>query len=323
MPHAIRFDKTGGPDVLQWVEHDAPPPQAGEVRVRHTAISVNFIDIVQRKGQYPLPLPSGLGLSAAGIVEAIGDGVTDFKAGDRLAYTSGPLGAYAEIHTVKAAQAVKIPHDIDDRTVAAVMLRGLTAWYLLHKTYVVQQGDTIVVHAAAGGVGQILCRWGRSLGAQVVGLVGSADKTETAKQAGADHVLISTEPFADKVKALTGGQGAPVVYDSVGKDTFDQSLASLRPRGVLALFGNASGPVPPLDLGRLAAGGSLFVTRPSLTNYVSSKADLQEGADALWRAVRDGIALPQIGQEYALADAAKAHAALEGRQTTGALILIP
>jgi NADPH2:quinone reductase len=323
MPHAIRFDKTGGPDVLQWVEVEPAQPSAGEVRVKHTAISVNFIDINHRKGQYPLKLPSGLGLAGVGTVDALGDGVTDFKKGDRIGYTSGPIGAYADFNIVKASQAVKILDDIDDKTAAALMMRGLTAWYLLHKTYEVKKGDVIVVHAAAGGVGQILCRWGKKIGATVIALVGSDDKMKTAKEAGADHVLISREPFADKIKELTGGKGAQIVYDSVGKETFEQSLKSLRPRGMLALFGTASGMVPPFDLKALAEGGSLYLTRPSLTHYVSTKEDLQEGADALWQAVRDGIALPQITNEFALKDAAKAHETLESRKTTGAMVLLP
>jgi NADPH2:quinone reductase len=323
MTHAIRFYETGAPDVLKWEEIDVPKPQTGEVTIRQTAVGVNFIDTNQRKGAYPVKLPSGLGLVAAGVIEDIGAEAGAFKKGDRVAYATGPLGAYAEVRNFPVQHLVKLPDDIDDKTAAALMMRGLTAWYLLFRTYKVQKGDTIVVHAAAGGVGQNMARWAKHVGATVIGLVGSKDKVDIAKQAGCDHVLISRDPFADKVRDLTGGRGAAAVYDSVGKDTFMQSLDSLKPLGTLAAFGTASGPIPQIDPKILADKGSLFLTRPSLKDYVAERSELETGAKAMFEAIRQGILKPDIQKEFKLEDAANAHEALEGRKLTGTIVLLP
>ena len=262
---AVRIDRAGGPEVLELVDRETPTPGPGQVLVRHAAIGLNFIDVYQRTGLYPLSYPTGLGLEAAGIVEAVGDGVSRFSVGDRIAYANGPPGAYAEAHVVPEDRAVHVPPEIPLETAAAVMLKGMTAEYLVRRTFHVKRGDTILLHAAAGGVGQILCQWAKSIGATVIGTVGSEAKAEMARSLGCDHVILyDREDVADRVKVITAGRGVVVAYDSVGKSTFEASLASLSRRGTLVLFGNASGPVPPFDPLRLSRGGSLYVTRPTL-----------------------------------------------------------
>jgi NADPH2:quinone reductase len=324
MTAAIRIAQTGGPDVLRLEQVELAPPQAGEMRIRHRAIGVNFIDIYHRTGLYKLPLPSGLGLEAAGEVEAVGPGVTRFKAGDRVVYASGPIGAYAEASNVPAERAVAIPAGVSYEIAAAVLLKGLTAHYLLRRTYPVKAGQTILFHAAAGGVGVIAVQWAKRLGAHVIGTVGSEAKVAIAKNLGCDHVIVpSRENVANRVRELTGGKGVPVAYDSIGRDTFHATLDSLAPLGVFVSFGNASGPVPPFDGGLLAQKGSLFFTRPTLAHYVTSAAELDVGAGELFDLVRHGEIRIQPPRAFPLAQAADAHRALESRQTTGSLVLVP
>jgi len=324
MPHAIRIHQTGGPEVLRWEEVDLPAPAAGEATVRHAAVGLNFIDTYHRTGLYPLPLPAGLGLEGAGIVEAVGAGVTEVKVGDRVAYAGGPVGAYAEVRNIPAHRLLVLPDSIAFDTAAAMMLQGLTAAYLLRRTYRVQAGDAVLIHAAAGGVGLIACQWAKALGATVIGTVGSAAKGELARAHGCDHVInYSTENFTARVREITGGEGVPVVYDGVGKDTFMGSLDSLRPMGMLVTYGNASGPVPPLDLLLLSQKGSLFVTRPTLMNYTAKRADLEALGAELFDMVGSGRVRIEVNQRYALKDAALAHADLEARKTTGSTILLP
>ncbi len=324
MPHAIRFHRTGGPEVLQWETVDVPPPAAGEVRVRHHAVGLNYIDTYHRSGLYPVSLPSGIGLEGAGVVEAVGEGVSELAPGDRVAYAGGPLGAYAEVRNMPADRLVRLPDGIDSERGAAMMLQGLTAQYLLRRTYRVQPGDTILIHAAAGGVGLIVCQWAKALGATVIGTVGSDAKAELARAHGCDHPIIYTrESFAARVKEITGGEGVPVVYDSIGKDTFMDSLACLRPLGTMVLFGAASGPVPPFDIGLLAKMGSLFLTRPTLFTYAAKRADLLAMADELFEVVGSGKVRIEVNQRYALAQAEHAHRDLEARRTTGSTILLP
>lgn len=324
MTHAIRFEQVGGPDVLRWQEVKLPAPGAGEARVRHHAVGLNYIDTYHRSGLYPVPLPSGIGLEAAGVVVDVGDGVTDLAPGDRVAYAGGPLGAYAEERNMPADRLVKLPDAISFDQGAAMMLQGMTAQYLLRRTYRVQAGDTILIHAAAGGVGLIVCQWAKALGATVIGTVGSDEKAALAKAHGCDHPIIYTrENFAERVKELTGGEGVAVVYDSIGKDTFMDSLSCLRPLGMMVLFGAASGPVPPFDLGLLAKMGSLFVTRPTLFTYAAKRPDLLAMASELFDVVSAGTVRIEINQRYALRDAAQAHRDLEGRRTTGSTILVP
>jgi NADPH2:quinone reductase len=324
MTAAIRIAQTGGPDVLRLEQVELAPPQAGEMRIRHRAIGVNFIDIYHRTGLYKLPLPSGLGLEAAGEVEAVGPGVTRFKAGDRVVYASGPIGAYAEASNVPAERAVAIPAGVSYEIAAAVLLKGLTAHYLLRRTYPVKAGQTILFHAAAGGVGVIAVQWAKRLGAHVIGTVGSEAKVAIAKNLGCDHVIVpSRENVANRVRELTGGKGVPVAYDSIGRDTFHATLDSLAPLGMFVSFGNASGPVPPFDGGLLAQKGSLFFTRPTLAHYVTSAAELDVGAGELFDLVRHGEIRIQPPRAFPLAQAADAHRALESRQTTGSLVLVP
>lgn len=324
MPHLIRFERTGGPEVLQWVEADVPPPAAGEVQVRHRAVGLNYIDTYHRSGLYPLPLPSGLGQEAAGVVEAVGEGVIEFQPGDRVAYAGGPLGAYSELRNIDAQQLVKLPDSLSFEQGAAMMMQGLTAQYLLRRTYRVQPGDTILIHAAAGGVGLIVCQWAKALGATVIGTVSSDEKAELARRHGCDHAIVSTrEKVSERVRALTGGVGVNVVYDSIGKDTFLDSLACLRPLGMMVSFGNASGPVEAFDLGLLARMGSLFLTRPTLFTYTACRKDLLAMADELFDAVASGQVRININQRYPLQDAATAHRELEARRTTGSTVLIP
>ena len=324
MNHAIQFTHVGNTDVLQWQPLSLPETAPYEVRLRHTAIGVNYIDTYHRSGLYPLPLPSGLGVEAAGVVEAVGEGVTDLQVGDRVAYAGGTPGAYAEYRTMPAARLVKLPDDIRDETAAAMMLKGLTAEYLLRRTYTVQPGDTILIHAAAGGVGLIACQWAKALGATVIGTVSTAAKAELAAQHGCDYPLIvPAEDFVARVKAITQGRGVPVVYDGVGQSTFAGSLDCLTPRGLLVAFGNASGPIPPIDPLLLSNKGSLFFTRPTLGHYIASREELLAASQALFDVVRSGAVRIEINQRFALADAAAAHQALEARQTTGSTILLP
>ncbi|MGH6888265.1 MAG: quinone oxidoreductase family protein [Rhizomicrobium sp.] len=321
---AIRFAKTGGPEVLGLEDIDLPAPGRGEVRVRHTAIGVNFIDTYQRSGLYPVLLPSGLGLEGAGIVEAVGDGVAEMRPGDRVAYCSGPLGAYAEANNVRADRAVKIPSGIADEIAAASLLKGMTAQYLLKRTFVVQPGQTIVVHAAAGGVGQIACQWAKHLGATVIGTVGSDDKLHLAEENGCAHVLNTRAgEWSGRVREITGGAGAHVVYDGIGKDTFMSSLDCLAVRGMLVSFGNASGATPAFEPGMLSAKGSLYLTRPTLFDYVRTRKELQDTADDLFAVISSGAVNVAINQRFPLAEARAAHEALHSRRTTGATILIP
>lgn len=324
MTHAIRFHQPGGPEVLVWESVDLPAPAAGEATVQHAAVGLNYIDTYHRTGLYPLPIPSGIGLEGAGVVTAVGEGVSDVRIGDRVAYAGGPVGAYAESRNIPAHRLLKLPESIDFKTAAAMMLQGLTAAYLLRKTYRVQSGDAVLIHAAAGGVGLIACQWAKALGATVIGTVGSAAKGELAKAHGCDHVInYSTENFTQRVREITGGEGVPVVYDGVGKDTFMGSLDSLRPLGMMVTYGNASGPIPPLDLLLLSQKGSLFITRPTIMSYTAKRADLLALGEELFDVVVSGKVRIEVNQTYALKDAAQAHRDLEARKTTGSTILIP
>lgn len=321
---AIQMQQTGGPEVMDLVEIDLADPAAGELRVRHTAIGLNYIDTYHRSGLYPVPLPSGLGLEAAGVVEACGADVSDFSVGDRVAYGTGPIGAYAEARNVPASRVVKLPESISDETGAAMMLKGMTVRYLLRETYEVQPGDTILWHAAAGGVGLIACQWAKALGVTVIGTVSSEEKAELAKANGCDHIIMyTTENVAERVREITNGAGVPVVYDGVGAATIEASLDSLRPRGLLASFGNASGPVTNFDLGSLGAKGSLYVTRPSLMTYTAADEDLAANAADLVEMVGSGKVTIPVNQHYALSDVRKAHEDLESRKTTGSTVLVP
>ncbi|HTZ00626.1 MAG TPA: quinone oxidoreductase [Rhodocyclaceae bacterium] len=324
MTHAIRIHETGGPEVLRWEEVAVPPPAAGEAMVRHEAVGLNFVDIYHRSGLYPLALPSGLGMEGAGVVEAVGSGVTEFKAGDRVAYAGGPPGSYAEKRNIPADRLVKLPDGIDFRQAAAMMLQGMTAQYLLRRTYRVQPGDPVLIHAAAGGVGLIACQWAKALGATVIGTVGSDAKAALAKAHGCDHPIVYTrENFTERVKAITQGEGVAVVYDGIGKDTFVGSLDCLRPLGMMVTYGNASGPVPPLDLLELSKRGSLFITRPSLFNYTAKRADLVRSAGELFTAVGSGQVKIEVKQTYPLREAAQAQTDLAARKTTGSTVLLP
>ena len=321
---AIRLESTGGPEVLQFTDHELPPPGTGEVRIHHGAIGLNFIDTYQRSGLYPLAFPTGLGLEAAGTVEAIGLGVTRFSIGDRAGYCTGPIGAYAQANNVPEGRAVKLPDTIDDVTAAGGMLKGFTAHFLLRRVFSVESGQTILFHAAAGGVGSIACAWANHLGATVIGTVGSEAKAALAEAHGCTHTIDYTkEDFVARVADITGGTGVPVVYDSVGKSTFYGSLDCLSRRGMLVNFGNASGPPEPLNILELSSKGSLFVTRPTLFDYVSTTAELDQAAKDLFAVISSGAVKIEVNQRFALADAAEAHRALEARTTTGVTILIP
>ena len=323
MPHAMRIYEHGGPEKLRWEEVQVGAPGEGQVLVRSTAVGLNFIDTYQRSGLYPMPLPFTPGSEGAGVVEAVGPKVKEFKVGDRVAY-AGPPGAYAEVLLRPAARLVKIPAGVDDKTAAAMMLKGMTTQYLLRRTYRVQKGDTILMHAAAGGVGQILCQWAKALGATVIGTVGSDDKVALAKKAGCKHVIVtSREKIVERVKEITKGKGVPVVYDGVGKDTFADSLDCLAPLGLLASFGNASGAVTQFNPGVLAQKGSLFLTRPTLMSYTATREDLVKSAAELFSMVKSRKVRIQINQTYPLREAAQAHRDLEGRKTTGSTVLIP
>lgn len=324
MPKAIRFTQTGGPEVLCWEEVAVGDPGPGEARVRNKAVGLNFIETYQRSGLYKVPLPSGLGSEGAGVVEAVGQGVTAVKPGDRVAYASGPLGAYSEVRNMPAGSLVVLPEGISFETGAAMMLKGLTVQYLLRRTYRVQQGETILLHAAAGGVGLIACQWAKALGVTVIGTAGSDDKAALAKAHGCDHVIVYTrENFVERVKQITGGKGVPVVYDSVGKDTFMGSLDCLRPRGLMVIFGNSSGAVPPFDVGQLAPKGSLYLTRPTLGTYIAAREERDAAARELFDVVVSGKVKIEVNHRYALKDAAQAHRDLQARKTTGSTVLLP
>ena len=321
---AIRIAKNGGPEVLAVQDIDLPPPRIGDVRVKHTAIGVNFIDTYQRSGLYPVPLPSGLGLEAAGVVEAIGDNVTAVAKGDRVAYCTGPIGSYAEANNVPADRLVKLPAGISDEAAAAALLKGMTAQYLLKRTYPLATGQTIVFHAAAGGVGLIACQWAKHLGATVIGTVGSDEKVTLAKENGCAHVLNTRAgDWSARVREITGGNGVPVVYDGIGKDTFMGSLDCLSVRGMLVSFGNASGALPAFEPGILSAKGSLYLTRPTLFHYTRTPRELQETADDLFTVIQSGAVKIAIHQRFPLAEARQAHEALHSRATTGAMLLLP
>jgi NADPH:quinone reductase len=324
MPHAIRFHKTGGPEVLQWEEVPIGEPGPGEARIAHKAVGLNYIDTYHRTGLYPMPMPSGIGLEAAGVVEAVGPGVTELKVGDRVAYCNGPLGAYSEkkIHPVE--RLVVIPEGISFEQAACMMLQGLTVQYLFRRTYPLKAGETILFHAAAGGVGLIACQWAKALGVHVIGTVSSEEKAKLAAQHGCEHVVIYTaEDFVARTKQITGGKGVPVVYDGVGKDTFMRSLDCLQPRGLMVSFGNASGAVEPFNLGILAAKGSLYVTRPTLLTHTTPRQALVEAANELFGHVLSGRIKVGPRQSYPLKEAAQAHRDLESRKTTGSTILVP
>jgi NADPH:quinone reductase len=324
MPKAIRYDQPGGPDVMKWVDVDVGAPQAGEVRIRQHAVGLNYIDVYFRTGLYPQPLPGGLGMEAAGEVTEVGAGVTALRPGDRVAYVSQPPGAYAQERVVPADKLVKLPDAISYDDAASVMLQGLTAQYLLRRTYPVKAGDTILIHAAAGGVGLLVCQWAKALGATVIGTVGSDDKAELAKAHGCDHPIVYTrENFTERVRELTDGAGVPVVYDSIGKDTYLGSLDSLAPLGYFVSFGSASGPLPPIDSKEFSSRGSLFFTRPTLFSYIATRAALEHNAAELFDVLVSGKVTTSIRQRYPLADVAEAHSALEARRTTGSTILVP
>ena len=320
---AIQISRTGGPDVLETVDLPIPEPGPGQVRLRHEAIGINFIDTYHRTGLYPLKLPVTLGQEAAGVVDAVGEGVTNFKLGDRGAYT-GMFGGYAEYNVVPAARLLPLPKGVSAETAAGSLLKGMTAEFLLRRCRPVKAGDTILVHAAAGGVGAILCHWGKALGAHVIGAVGSEEKAALARQHGCEHVILyRSEDVAARVREITSGAGVPVVYDGVGAATFEASLSSLARRGMLVSFGNASGPAPAIEPGRLSRMGSLFLTRPTLLDYVAKPEELSESSAALFHVIETGAVKIDIGQRFALKDARKAHEALEARDTTGSSILVP
>ena len=323
MPYAMRIYETGGPEKMRWEEVEVGSPGPGQVLVRNTAVGLNFVDVYHRIGMYPNALPFTPGLEGAGVVEAVGPKVKEFKVGDHVAYAQ-PIGSYAEMCLRPVDRLVKIPAGIDDKVAAAIMLKGMTAWYLIRRTYKVKKGDTILVHAAAGGVGQILCQWAKYLGATVIGTVGSDDKVALAKKAGCKHVIVtSKEKFVERVKAITKGKGVPVVYDGVGKDTFMDSLDCLAPLGIMVSFGNASGAVTQFNPGVLAQKGSLFLTRPTLVTYTATREDLLKAARDLFAVVKNKAVQISINQTYPLREAARAHSDLEARKTTGSTVLLP
>lgn len=324
MPRAIRIHETGGPEVMRLEDVEVEPPAEGEVQLRHTAIGINFIDVYDRTGLYPQPLPGALGREGAGVVTALGRKVRGLKAGQRVAYVTSKPGSYCDVRNVPASRVVRIPAGVSDEQAAVLMLKGMTACYLLRHTYQVKRGDAIVVHAAAGGVGMLLSQWGRALGATVIGVVGSPEKEKLAKQNGCRHVLVhGRDEIAASVKKLTKGQGAHVVYDAVGKDTFFESLDSLRKRGLMVSYGSSSGPVEPIAPAELVKRGSLYLTRPTLFDYTAERADLERMARETFGAVKKKWMKIRINQRYPLAEAQRAHLELEGRRTTGASVLIP
>jgi NADPH2:quinone reductase len=324
MIHAIRIHEHGGPEKMLWEAMPLPQPKPGEALVRHGAVGLNYIDVYFRNGLYKLPaLPAILGMEGAGTVEAVGEGVTEVAPGDRVAYATGPVGAYTEARVMKADRLVKLPDDISFEQGAAMMLQGMTAQYLLRATYRVKPGQTVLIHAAAGGVGLIMCQWAKHLGATVIGTVSTEEKATLARAHGADHIVLTREDLPAAVKRITGGAMLPVVYDSVGKDSFMASLDCLAPLGMMVSYGNASGQVPPLDIGTLAAKGSLYLTRPTLATYTAKREDLLACACELFEVVRSGAVKLRVNQHYALKDAAQAHIDLEARRTTGSTVLIP
>lgn len=321
---AIRIERNGGPEVMEYVDVDVPPPGPGEALVRQAACGLNYIDVYFRTGLYKQSLPGGIGMESAGVVDAVGPGVTHIRPGDRVAYAGHPPGAYAQWRTVPAKILVKLPKSIDFDIAAGMMLQGLTVQYLFRRTFRLQGGETILFHAAAGGVGLIACQWARALGVTMIGTVGSDEKAELAKRHGCVHVInYRKENFVERVKEITHGEGVPVVYDSVGKDTFTDSLDCLSPLGMMVSYGSASGPVPPFSLNELASRGSLFITRPSVFSYTARRDDLEMMAAELFGMVEGGKIGIEVNQRYALQDAAQAHRDLEARKTTGSTILIP
>lgn len=322
--HAIRFEATGGPDKLKWVEVELGSPGAGEVLIRNTAVGLNYIDTYHRSGLYPMALPSGIGLEGAAVVEALGAGVSDLKVGDRVAYASGPIGAYAERRVYPANRLIKLPDAIDDKRAAAMMLQGMTVEYLVRRTFPVKRGQTVLFHAAAGGVGLIACQWLNAIGATVIGTVGSPEKAKIAEAHGCHYVIdYRRENFTARVREITKSAGVPVVYDGVGRDTFMGSLDCLAPRGMLVSFGSASGGIPAFEPAILAAKGSLFLTRPTLANYTGTREELLDSANALFEVVLKGAVKIEVHQTYPLKEAARAHADLEARRTTGSTIMLP
>ena len=322
MARAVVMERTGGPEVIAWVDVKLPDPAAGEVRMRNTAVGLNFIDIYHRSGVYPLKMPSGLGTEAVGVIEAVGEGVTGFAVGDRVGTFGPALGAYATARNVSAAALLPLPDDVDDTTAAALLLKGCTTEFLVERCAKVQAGQTVLVHAAAGGVGHLLVGWLKAIGATVIGTVGSAEKAAQATAAGADHVILhKTEDVAARVREITGGAGVPVVFDGIGMATWDISLASAAPRGLIVSYGNAGGRVTGVDIGSLATKGSLFVTRPTLFHYYVTPAERRDGTARLFEMLREGAIVPEIGQTYPLEDVAEAHRALEAGETRGATVL--
>lgn len=320
----IKIKAQGGPEVMELLQETVSAPEAGQVQVRHTAIGLNYIDTYHRSGLYPVQLPSGLGLEAAGVVEAVGAGVEHLQVGDRVAYGTGPIGAYASLRNLPANRVCKLPAGISDEIAAAMMLKGMTVRYLLRETYMVQAGETILFHAAAGGVGLMACQWAKALGVTVIGTVGSEEKAAIAREHGCDHTInYNTEDVAKRVREITEGKGVPVVYDGVGQSTLMGSLDSLQPRGLLVSYGNASGPITQFDLGLLSAKGSLYLTRPTLMTYTAADEALQENASDLFAMVEAGKLSVPIHQRYALKEVQQAHRDLEGRKTTGTTLLIP
>jgi NADPH2:quinone reductase len=320
--NAIRIHEFGGPEVLRWEEVELDDPVEGEAQIRHTAIGLNLIDTYHRSGLYPLELPTGLGSEAAGVVEAVGAGVIDVAVGDRVVYTGRPADSYSERRNFDASRLVRIPDTLSDEIAAAVFLKGLTAWYLLRRSYRVQEGDPILLYAAAGGVGSLVSQWAKQLGAVVIGVVSTDEKVRLARAQGCEHVILADDDVPARVKELTGGQGVAAVYDSVGKDTFFASLDSLRPHGTMVTFGNASGPVEPFAPSELAKRGSLYVTRPILYDFIDTRQELLSACDELFEALNNGVNV-RIGQSYALKDAAQAHLDIEARLTTGSTVLLP
>jgi NADPH2:quinone reductase len=324
MAKAIRIHETGGPEVLRYEDVEVGEPKEGEARVRHTAIGVNYVDTYHRSGLYKLALPVGLGVEGVGVVEAVGKGVSEVRPGDRVAYAGSSPGSYSQVRLIPADRLLRLPAGIGDPQAAAMMLKGLTAWMLTHRVHAVRAGETVLFHAAAGGVGLIAIQWLKALGATVIGTVGSDEKAKVARAHGCDQVIVYTrEDFMKRVRELTAGAGVRVVYDSVGKDTFQGSLDCLSPAGLMVSYGNASGAVPPFDIAQLAAKGSLFLTRPTIFSYTARREDLEAGARELFRVVESGKVKVEVGRTYPLAEAAQAHRDLQSRKTTGSLILLP
>ncbi len=324
MTKAIRYDRTGGPEVMQWVDVEVGEPGEGEIRVKQSACGLNYIDVYFRCGLYPQQLPAGLGMEAAGEVTAVGPGVSGVKVGERVAYVARPPGAYAQERVLRADQVIRLPDAISDEQAASVMLQGLTAQYLLRRTYRVKAGETILIQAAAGGVGLIVCQWAKALGATVIGTVGSDEKAEIARAHGCDHPIVYTrEDFTARVREITNGAGVPVVYDSIGKDTYVKSLDCLAPLGMFVSFGNASGPLPPIDSSEFSSRGSLFFTRPTLFSYIARRSDYEAMTAELFEVITSGQVKTSINQRYALQDVGQAHTDLEARRTTGSTVLTP